>query len=470
MSSRSGGVCILILLSLVVTPAFAAVDDPPATASQVFSRIREKALQKSYELRIAEATELQTSAARYTAWTLWVPRVDLSLSHSRVRDYSIITSGAIGQIGFNITPSAVQLARWDLDVSMPIYRRSVHLGIEQAAAQDELSEYQLISRRTELDWRLRQLVGNYLLQSYKEATLQNSIELAKTNRREAELRFELGQRTKVDVLKSRANVISLDSKRVQFRQQRVAALNELREYVGISAQELLDTGIDSLLRSEETLFKAIDSFGESRDMLEALRPYLEGENAALETEKQAITKSPVYASHVAEEALAIRKARSLNASEFPELAWRGNLNKQSPDWSETFRGGNVSYSFAVVLKIPLFSGLSLASTWREKNNAQEAAALKSERDLVRFRSELQNDRSQIQSLRTQLEALELGREQNEEIVRLSLKSYELGKANLLKLLTAQDSLIEAKISLAQAKVDLAVLVRKFAWNIGAQTP
>lgn len=443
---------------------------PKEKVSEVFAKLREKALRKSYDLRIAEAGERQASAARYTSWTRWIPHVDLSLTQSRNRDYSITTSGAIGQIGFLITPQALSLARWDLDVTFPVYRRSVHIGVGLAAAESDLSRERVRSRRTEIDWRVRQALGNYLLQSYKEKALETSIRLARTNRREAELRFELGQRTRVDLLKSRANVISLDSKREQYRQERTAALNQLREYVGVSIRELKDTGLDGLLGSEESIYGAIADFSESRGALQSLEAYLEGEDTPFETEKQVVSSSPVYGSAVSEESLAMQRARDLNSAEYPELLLRGNINKQAPNWPETLRSGQISYSVALVLKVPIFSGFSSLSSYREKANAQIAAALSSEKDLVRFRGELETDRTRIRSLRSQLEAFELNREQNEEIVRLSEKSYRLGKANLLELLTAQDDLIEAKIELAQARIDLAVLARKYAWNLGATIP
>lgn len=455
----------LALLTILFSSASWGAQDAE-TVSTIYPRIRARTLQKSYDLRIAEANESQSSSAHYTAVTRWVPHVDFSLSHLRERNFAIITSGAIGQIGFQITPQAVTLARWDLDVTMPLYKRAVHVGVEQASAEKELSRDRLRAKQTEIDWRLRQLLGDYFLQSYKEETLKGSIELARTNLREAELRFELGQRTKVDVLKSRANVVTLDSRREQYRQLRVSALNELQQYTGLTDPELKETGVDGLLRSEKALFETIDEFSETKPVFETLKPYLEGEKASVEAVSRAAASSPVYSGYVSEETLAMRRASSLNAENFPELALRGNLNKQAPDWSDAFSSGNVSYSFAAVLKIPIFSGLSLASTWNEKNRAQDAAALKAERDLIKFRSELEDDRNRILSLKTQLQALELSRQQNEEIVRLSVKSYQLGKANLLELLTSQNELIDAKINLAQAKIDLSVLARKYAWNIG----
>ncbi|MCM2279713.1 MAG: TolC family protein [Oligoflexia bacterium] len=439
---------------------------------EAFSELRRQATQSAYDLRIAEASAGQARAAHYTSVARWLPRLDLQLSQSRSKDFSILTSGSLGALGsaFAFTPQALSLMRWELDLSVPLYRRSIHLGLAQAAAEKELTLARLELQRAELDWRLRSLFGAYLLSRYKEATLRNTIEIAKTSLREAQLRFELGQRTKVDVLKAKANLATLESRRIAYAQERATALRDFLEYSGLENQVLESVGLEKLLESEEEVLSGIDRFTAPEKALASVEPFLpgaaQGEMPEEELQRHIVESSQRYRASLAEEESGYARARGAMSQEWPELSFRGSLNKQARDWTTAFSGSDRSYSLALVLSIPLFSGGSLVSTYYEKSNAQRAGELKARKDILSLRKEIETDRLRIRSLQAMLEAQKLSRAQNEEIVRLSFKSYQLGKATILELLTSQDELIEAKVNLAKTKIDLSVALRKLAWSLG----
>ena len=154
------------------------------------------------------------------------------------------------------------------------------------------------------------------------------------------------------------------------------------------------------------------------------------------------------------------------AQEWPELNLKGSLSKQAPDFGAALSPGQQSYSVALVLTVPVFSGGSIFSTNIERRSLQQIAELRTQKDIFHFKSELENERSQILSLQSSLSAQTLNLAQNEEIVKLSFKSYQLGKATIVELLGSQNDLIDSKINLAKTKLDLSTQMRQFSWNLG----
>jgi outer membrane protein len=148
------------------------------------------------------------------------------------------------------------------------------------------------------------------------------------------------------------------------------------------------------------------------------------------------------------------------------LRVQGAWNKQAPDWDQAFQGGFVSYSTAVVFTVPIFTGGALFSSPAEARHAKAQAELKADRGVLMLRDDVEGAILDVRSLRKSVESLALSREQFEEIARLELKSYALGKATISELLSAQNDLIASKVELARAKIDLSVQLKQLAWNLG----
>lgn len=470
----------LLAAGLAAAGSVSGASQPATDPEAVFRKLKQLATERSTELRLAEAADSQARARHFKSWSRWLPRVDLQLSQTRSRDFSVVTSGAIGALGAfpAFTPLATSLSRWQFNASMPIYRRGVHLGVEQASAERGLARERLLLKQGELDWRMRSLFGAYLLQAYKVATVGNSMELARTNLRETKLRFELGQKTRIDLLRAEANVARLESTRLSFLERRAADRNAFLEYSGLTDEDLGREGVEGLISGEEELGRSIDRFTGLEAVLEAVHPYVGPEPAAPDAadpaaalvESRISDASPRYRAYLEEENLSVARARAVVADDFPDLSLQGSLSKQSPDWTNAFSSQDRSYSMALVLNIPLFSSGGTISSHFESANGQETARLAASRDIRRFRNEVEDARVRIRSLTKSLQALRLGVTQNEEIVRLSYKSYQLGRSSIVELLGSQDDLIEAKVELAQAKLDLSTLARQLAWNLALPLP
>lgn len=460
------------LFSFLLISTLSLFSHADAAIETSLNKVKELASKRSPELRIADSELKQRKAGVYSAWSRWAPRVDLSLSQSRSRDYSIINSGSLGSLSSVVTPSAVDQRRWSLDLTFPIFRRSVWVGVQEASAMKELTYYQSLGKMREFDWKMRQLYGTYLVQLYKVSALKTSIELAQNNFKEAKLRFELGDRTKVDVLRAESNLASLESRLIDSQAAREQSLNSFLEYSGLTQNELIDAGLPLTADNEKILRALFQEFISSDKAFEKVEPFLpqsEKEDANQTSFQKRVTEnSPDYLAALAQEDLRTAQSRQLSSDQWPELLAQGSLNKQAADWGTAFAGGTRSYSFALVLNIPIFTGTRLVSSHIEHVQAARVGELQRERQITQLLNQLENDRWKARSLKRSIESQRLNLSRNEEIVRLTLKSYQLGKSSLSDLLLSENDLYDTKTALAQNELELMNLLRKLSWNLGLE--
>ncbi|MBS1985779.1 MAG: TolC family protein [Bdellovibrionales bacterium] len=446
----------------------------PASSARSFqdlvTELQNRTRQKSPEIKSAESLDRQRSYQTYTAWTRWMPRLTFQTSKTRSKDYSLLTSGSLPDVfGANFTPEDADLVRWSLNATLPIYSRSAHLAIAQSRAEGAVATQQLETKISETTWRLRAYLGQWLLAAYREATSREALEAARTSDRETKLRFSLGQKTKIDVLKAESNLTALEAKRVTYEQQQVAERNNLLDYSGLALEDLQSLGLLDLVGSEEKLNALIaDLAAESQRTTAALKPFLDQNSD--QRNAHVIAHSPAFQTVRLEEDLSLERAASLMASEWPELNLQGSASKQSPSFKETYRGGQSSYSVGVVLTVPLFSGGSLFSSAGEQSAARETARIKAVRDQRALFNDVENETTRIKALLISLEANRTRVERDEEILRLSRKSYQLGKTSSLELLTAQNDLLTSKADLAETRIQLAVTAKQLAWHLGVNSP
>lgn len=106
----------------------------------------------------------------------------------------------------------------------------------------------------------------------------------------------------------------------------------------------------------------------------------------------------------------------------------------------------------------------------EKASADKNVELQSDRNVLRLRNEVISQQARIIALEKALQSQRIAVAQTEEIVRLSLRTYQLGKGSLVELLGSQNDLINAKATLVATQLDLASTARQLAWNLGVTVP
>lgn len=453
-------------LFLYLITASSTLSQAAPTFEEIFHKIESEAAQKSPDIRQAEANYEQASGHNYVAWTRWAPRLNLQLSKSRSKDYSLLTSGSLPlDFGFPMDPQQTDLVRWQLIGTFPIYNRATHLGATQALWEKRLAEQQFELRKQELHWKLKQLVGNYIVAAYREAVSRNGIETARESAREMRVRFEIGQKTKIDVLRAESNLATLESRWITSQQQASTERYSLADGSGMTPQELAAMGLDEKPMNEEQLAGWIEALGQnSAKELTHLTPYLE--TAPDKRAQKAIEASPYYASLYSQGRVSSVRSGLAFAAEWPELTLQATLGKQTPQWKEAWESGMRSYSMGVTLSLPIFSWGSSVASYRESSAAHESARIQNARDTQKFFNDLESQTLQIKSLSKAIEANSLRMQQDQEIVRLSMKSNQLGKTSTVDLLSAQNDLLSAKVELAESRVRLAVLLGQLAWNLG----
>lgn len=465
---------LAILLAPILASLQAHSADSGLSLQKVYQDVRTEAFGRAPSLKIAREESDQKSAAIWTAWTRWFPRADLSLTQSQSQDYSIVTSGALSGTPFSFEPAQVNLSRWTLIASLPLYSRSIHLGVDQARAEAHRSHARLAIFEGEFDSRFKSAFGQVLAEEYALLSIAGSIEASKKSLAEAQLRFNLGQKTRLDVLRAEADLSALESRRLTTLEQRSAAIKTLSELTGISRQQLEKSGLvltPSGARNpenERNLRTQIEELTRIEPLLTKLEPFLgreEDPGVISAIESRLSGKHPRNVQIEAEEDLSSVRGALAWAEEWPELRIQANFNKQAGSWSEALDPAQRSYSVQATLSIPIFSFGSSISRFRERNSIQDAGETQARISALELRNNLLNDRTRILTLIQAEKAQRLAIRQNEELTELSFKSYQLGRAGILELLSAQNAAMEARTQWVRTRIQLSALVGNFSWNL-----
>jgi outer membrane protein TolC len=472
--------CHLFLLNVAITlvPSAGAATPSPAAIDlqQLFAHHEARALAHSPSLLTARALLSQRKAQVFSAAARWLPRLDLALSQSKSQDFGILQSGALGSFAsLNFTPQEVALSRWTLSGRVPLYSRSVHLNLQIALAERRLAEAQLENLEQEVTLQLRQLYGAWILSEFRVVSLQTSLRLAERNLKEARLRFEQGQRTRIDVLKAEANAASLQSQKLLREQERHAARDAFLQAVSSDRER---TGLQSGPASSETsglssfneaeFLNAIARFSEQPELRKSVSPWIEASPEQRLT--QLLAKASALAVTQSQAASREAQARQLWQDFFPEVALQAQLYKQGTDWDQALQPSNRSYSVGVTVTVPIFSFGSSISGWFEKQAAQEQARLSFDQSQARLRDDLESLRLRILQTEKALEAQRTLAAQQEEILRLSFKSYQLGRTTMTELLAAEGDRNEGRLQLARLLLESDQQIRQFSIALGLPLP
>ena len=122
------------------------------------------------------------------------------------------------------------------------------------------------------------------------------------------------------------------------------------------------------------------------------------------------------------------------------------------------------------LSVPIFSGGILSSNVKTRREAIEVALEQLRSDNRKTFNRLANRKKTIISLRDVYQKQKINLLQQEEIVRLSIKSFTIKQTSMQDLLTSKNSLIDAKNLLLKTTMDIGSQVRLFAWEIGVPLP
>ena len=337
---------------------------------------------------------------------------------------------------------------WSIDYQWNLLNYGIIEASRKTLAEKDKVLLELLSKEKEYPITYKTNLLNYLLAKYKKAAVENSLKKAEAGKKEARLGFELGQKTKLDVLRSEANMVSLDSKKVSFADEEQNAKSKFIEYSGLENSDL-----DFLENLEESsIFEVLNTISLS----------VRSKSLPL------FNKSPLLQSLKYDEEINNITLSYLTQAEWPNLKLQGSYNNSGDSFSDSLHSPYRSHTIALVLTIPIFGGGSLISTNFEEYFAKQQIKYSMAQKKLEIQNNLNNSLIKMNALETLVASLTLNVSQYEELYRLTNKSYQLGKSTLMELLEVQDNLLDSKINLAQNKIQFFTLSQNYLWQAGLQ--
>jgi outer membrane protein TolC len=403
------------------------------------NHLEAQAIALSPELQTTRAHFNQKKAESFTRFTDFIPQAQLGVRKDK--DFFEERNAYLRNLGL-----APKTSSWNIDYQWSLINYSRFQNVRKTFAEKSQSELALNNKEKEFPISFRTHLLNYLLSSYKKAAVENSLKRAETGKKEAKLGFELGQKTKIDVLRSEANMVMLDSKKMGFIDEEQNAKSKFIEFSGLS---LADISFLNNLDENSIL-----------DLINAISP------AHVEAEAPNFEKSPLLADLTYQTNINSLSLKQLTSMQYPELKVVGSFSNSADNFSDSIYRPFRTHSVAVVLSIPLFGGGNFISSHFEEYFAAKQNEYTMNLKKLETINFLSNTQIKIKALEKQVASLAINVNQFEELYRLTQKSYQLGKSTLSELLEVQDNLLDSKISLAQTKINYYTLSQNYLWQAG----
>ena len=412
-------------------------------------------LNKSPNIRIASARKQQKNKEHYTAMARrFAPAINLEASQVHEMD-TTDNSGSSYDDGDDYTD-------WAVNMDLPIYRRDVSLRVDITGIEEQLADNELALKIQELDVRLRELLGNYLVASYRLLNMINSLLISREHVDKIERGYDLRDQTRLQLLRAQANLKGLEARLDLDKQQCHTSFRALLDYTGIDRDHSVLAKINSLLSSETQAAGCINSLTDTESSYKIIKEFVE-KYSDEELRCYFLDHSLFNRKISLERDLANTRARLLTQKEWPGLSMRGKYNREEDTHLDSFNGeGSVS----LVFTLPLFSGGTLCSSKKAQKMAQQAADVTRFSDLRKTVHDMENNRNMIINLQKVFITQQIHLNQQREIVALSLKSYRIRQTSMQDLLTSKNRLIDAKNALMETTSKLGFLFRKFGWQLG----
>jgi len=333
----------------------------------------------------------------------------------------------------------------ELSYSWKLFDYTQVLNSRESNDQKKLTRLKYQMERENFKVKFKNKFLLYLLSLYKLASVENSINKAQTTFKEAELTFELGQKTKVDVLRARANKTSLDARKLILENERDKNTHALIELSQIAFEDI--SPFQKM--SEKDLLISIENISQ----VDFQAPRLNSAYASLAHRKLEI-----------ENKITKIQLSKLSADHLPNLKIVGAYSQSGDRLQDVFERGTKAHTVALVLSIPLFNGGHLLSSQFQTYHAQNRLQYLTENQKLSIDHQLDLLRSSIDAQEKQVQALKISIDQYDELYRLTQKSYQLGKSTLFELQSVEENVFNAKIEYVQNLIQLTEQKENYLWQ------
>lgn len=422
-----------------------AEDSAQAMSLKKITALYEKSGELSPELKIVRSFHSQKKAESYTRFSDFLPQANFSIK--KENDFFEERNVQLRALGLGPFSST-----WAINYQWNLFNYGTLQASRKVFTEKDKAELEVINKEKEYPVAFNTYLLNLFLAKYKKAAIENSLKKAETGKKEAKLGFELGQKTRLDVLRSEANMVSLDSKKTSYIDEEQNAKSKFLEYSGLDTSDLI----------------SFDNLDEAQILLLINSICLPSTITTNTKSEPRFSKSPLLQSLSYEEKINTISLASLTQSQWPELKIQGSYNNAGNTYDQSLHNPYRTHSIALVLTIPLFGSGNFISSHFEEYFAKKQIEYSMAQKKLETQNRLSNTFIKINALETLVVSLTLNVSQYEELYRLTLKSYQLGKSSLLELLEVQDNLLDSKISLAQNKIQFFTLSQNYLWQAGLQ--
>ena len=430
--------------------------------------------ERSPDIQIARKLKEQKSAEEYTSWAKRLsPKVDFEIAQKRYLNKDFSSDDIANTAADPLLPADSEytdgkdITDWNFDLDIPIYRRALSVAIDISKLEYQLAVNNLEIKTRELDARLHELLGNYMVASYNLHNLENSILISQDHVNKIQRGYDLRDQTKLELLRAQANLKELEARKDLNEQKRDTTFRDLLDFTAIPETSPTWFWLMELLDSEERTAGCINSFSALATSYERMQDFLDESTTDTELRDFFIHNSLLYKKILLERDLGKSKADKHTQTEWPALFVRGELDRKEDTRLEDYSGEG---SIGLVLSVPLFSGGTLLSNIKTKDMASEISSIQEFSTVLRTVNSIANKKKTITSLQNVFAKQLTHLQQQQEIVRLSLKSYQIKQTSMQDLLTSKNRLIDAKNLLMRTTADLGILLRQFAWELGIPFP
>lgn len=439
---------------------------------KVYDALFKQTWEQSPEIQIARRLLEQKSSEKYTAWAKRLaPQVDLEISQKQFFNQTLDSDDLVQDRQLLAEEAATEdeykdgdnLTDWQFDMDIPVYKRTLSLAIDIAKLEHEMADNNLTIKTQELDSRLHELLGNYMVACYNLLNLENSIIISGEHVQKIKRGYDLRDQTKLELLRAQANLKELEARKDLNEQKRDSAFRELLDYTAIPKSNRSWHRLNELLNTEEQTAGCINSFSDLDSGVQTMQHFLAESTSDENLRDFFVDNSLLYKKIILERDLEKSRSKKYTQEEWPSLFVRGELDRKDDTRLKNYSGEG---SIGLVLKVPLFSGGTLFSNLKTRDMAAQIASIQERSNVLRTFNSIANKKKSITSLQNVFQKQLTHLQQQQEIVRLSLKSYQIKQTSMQDLLTSKNRLIDAKNLLMRTTADLGILLRQFAWELG----
>ncbi|SHK56593.1 TolC family protein [Thermocrinis minervae] len=360
----------------------------------------EVALKNNTSVRISELDIRKAEQAIRQARAGILPQVNLSYSYTRLSD----------SLAYGFTPKDRQ--SYLIGLNQTIFDRSIFTAITLAKDSMELKKLVHEDVKRTVEYQVKSLFYALLYKKKVVELLKENLSYWEENYKLAQAKYQAGILTKVDLIRTQAQ---LESAKAALEQAKTDYIKSLEDF-----KNLLK--VDSITEPEGEL-----SYSPFDKPLDILQEELLKNNSTLKVERVNYR-------------VLQRQVELAKASYYPTLS--ANLGYQGSTGKKSFSGGTQwieGYTAGVSLNYKIFDGFA-----RDANVAQaQIDLLKEAQNLKDVESTqltlLRKAYDDLQSLKTQIDATLKSLEASKEALRLSTERYRYGITTLLEVLDARNN-------------------------------